>query len=214
MEGLDAIDPGFIREKLADQHPQVRIAAIRASETLYKRGEKSLVQDIQALTKDPDPNVVIQVLMTAHLLQWPGATDLIDSTIAANSSRRREGNRREVDSSSRRVRVNQFTEDERKLLRHGEGIYKELCFACHGPDGRGMPVQGGLPGAKMAPSLAGSKTVNGYHDGMIDVVLKGLTGPLNGKDYAAQMVPMESNDNEWIAAVTSYIRTSFGNRAP
>jgi hypothetical protein len=43
--------------------------------------------------------------------------------------------------------------------------------------------------------------------------LKGLAGPVNGKAYDAQMVPMESNNDQWIAAVASYIRNSFGNKA-
>ena len=42
LEGLDALTPALIREKLKDEHPQVRIAAIRASETLFKQGDSSL----------------------------------------------------------------------------------------------------------------------------------------------------------------------------
>ncbi len=48
---------------------------------------------------------------------------------------------------------------------------------------------------------------------MINVLLKGLTGPVNGKDYVALMVPMESNDDAWFASVASYVRTSFGNQS-
>jgi hypothetical protein len=76
-----------------------------------------------------------------------------------------------------------------------------------------MPLQGGKPGATMAPALAGSRTVTGSHEGMVRVVLKGLTGPVDGKSYDAQMVSMESNDDGWIAAVASYVRNSFGNES-
>src|SRR5262249_24818575 len=129
-----------------------------------------------------------------------------------------------ADSSSRGVReigtqllqpkssfAKDFTPSEVKLLERGEGVYRELCFACHGSDGKGMPVQGGKLDAIMAPSLAGSKTVTGNRDGILNVVLKGLTGPVNGRTYEAQMVPMESNDDAWVAAITSYVRNSFGN---
>ncbi len=92
-------------------------------------------------------------------------------------------------------------------------IYKELCFSCHGTTGKGMPLQGGQPGATMAPPLGGSPTVTGLSEGVINVVLKGLTGPVNGNNYTALMVPMESNDDAWIAAITSYVRNSFGNIA-
>jgi hypothetical protein len=55
--------------------------------------------------------------------------------------------------------------------------------------------------------------VTGLSDSIIHVMLKGLSGPVNEKTYDAQMVPMESNDDEWIAAVSSYVRNSFGNNA-
>ncbi len=35
---------------------------------------------------------------------------------------------------------------------------------------------------------------------------------MNGKNYEAQMVPMNSNSDEWIAAAASYVRNNFGNR--
>jgi hypothetical protein len=76
-----------------------------------------------------------------------------------------------------------------------------------------MPLQGAKPGATIAPPLGGSQTATSYRDGIISVVLKGLTGPVNGNSYSALMVPMESNGDEWVAAVASYIRNSFGNHA-
>ena len=47
---------------MKDADPQIRIQAIRASETLYKAtpGDKTFAADYRAMTKDADPNVVIQ----------------------------------------------------------------------------------------------------------------------------------------------------------
>jgi len=212
LEGLDALTPDLIRAALKDAHPQGRIAAIRASETLYQRGERTLVPDITALASDPDPSVVLQVMMTAKRMKWPDATDFISANAATNSSAavREIGYQliRPVGQFSR-----EFTAVERRRLQRGETIFKELCFSCHGPDGNGMPLAGAKPGVTMAPPLVGSKTVDGNRDGMIQVLLKGLQGPVNGKTYDALMVPMESNDDEWIAAVTSFVRTRFGNHA-
>jgi mono/diheme cytochrome c family protein len=109
--------------------------------------------------------------------------------------------------------MQELTAEEKKRLVQGETIYNQLCFACHGQDGKGTPLQGGKPGETMAPPLRGSQTATGYRDGIIDVVLKGLNGPIRGKNYTAQMVPMESNDDAWLAAVTSFIRTHLGNHA-
>jgi mono/diheme cytochrome c family protein len=103
-----------------------------------------------------------------------------------------------------------FSKDEIAVLKKGEAIYKELCFACHGFDGKGMPMQG-KPGVTMAPPFVGSKTVSGHRNGPVLALLHGLAGPVNGKTYEAQMVSMAGNNDEWIASVASYIRNSFGN---
>ena len=84
LEGLDSIDPPLIRERMKDKDAKVRAAAIRVSETLYKAGDHSLVPDIEALAKDPDPNVVLQALVTANLYKWPGWDKLVISTVKEN----------------------------------------------------------------------------------------------------------------------------------
>ncbi|MDB6019269.1 MAG: coagulation factor 5/8 type domain protein [Pedosphaera sp.] len=213
LEGLNLVDPALLREKLKDRNPQVRIAAIRISESFYKQGDKTLVHDVLALLKDRDPNVVIQVLLTANLLKWPDTTKTIRISMAANPSRGvKEIGRQLLEPPVTFTR--KFTPAEKAFLTRGETSFKELCFACHGPDGKGRPVEGAKEGVTLAPPLAGSKIVNGYRDGIISVVLKGLNGPVNDKKYDTQMVPMESNSDDWIAAVTSYVRNSFGNSAP
>lgn len=211
LEGLDALDPALVREKLKDPAGEVRVAAIRVSETLYKHGDKAIAPDVSAMAADADPNVVIQVLMTANLLKWPNAENFILSVMNSNLSEGVQEFGRQLLGHAVRTR-NDFSADQRRVYERGEVIYKELCFACHGTTGEGMPLQGGKPGETIAPPLAGSSLVNGVSEGMINVVLKGLTGPVNGKRYAALMLPMESNNDEWLAAVISYVRNSFGNQ--
>ena len=63
----------------------------------------------------------------------------------------------------------------------------------------------------MAPPLAGSPRVNGHRDYVVKAILHGLTGPVDNKTYADVMIPMGVNNDEWIAAVSSYVRRSFGN---
>jgi hypothetical protein len=63
----------------------------------------------------------------------------------------------------------------------------------------------------MAPRLAGSPRVNGHRDYVINAVLHGLAGPVDDKNYTDVMVPMSTNPDDWVAAVASYVRTSFGN---
>ena len=64
----------------------------------------------------------------------------------------------------------------------------------------------------IAPPLGNAATVRGHRDGIVRVLLNGMSGPIGGKTYDAQMLPMAMNDDAWIAAVTSYVRNSFGNK--
>lgn len=210
LEGLDALDPVLVRQKFHDTNAEVRAAAIRVSESLYKQGDKSLVPDVTALAADRDPNVVIQAMMTANYLKWPGSDKFLLTIMSTNLSAGVQEFGRQMLGRAVRTRTD-FTAKERQLYEQGERIYSELCFACHGALGQGAPLQGGPPGVTIAPPLADCAVVNGVADGLIDVVLKGINGPVSGKSYAALMVPMESNDNDWIAAVASYVRNSFGN---
>jgi mono/diheme cytochrome c family protein len=115
----------------------------------------------------------------------------------------------------------QFTPDEQTAMRRGGAIYRELCFTCHGPDGKGAPVPA-MPGAAtpppgdppmMGPPIAGSARVQGHPDYVIYVLLHGLIGPLEDKTYLSIMAPMGANADEWIAAAASFVRNGFGNVA-
>jgi mono/diheme cytochrome c family protein len=104
-----------------------------------------------------------------------------------------------------------YTAAEQSAIDRGGQIYRELCFACHGEDGFGAPRPGDTSGVTMAPRLAGSPRVNGHRDYVIKAVLHGVTGPLDGRTYTDVMIPMGENPDDWVAAVSSYVRTSFGN---
>jgi mono/diheme cytochrome c family protein len=104
-----------------------------------------------------------------------------------------------------------FTTEEQSSLDRGGSIYTEVCYACHGSDGRGTPTPGAAVGNTLAPSLAGSSRVNGHRDYAIKAVVHGLAGPLDGRTYPQVMVAMGTNKDQWIADVVSYVRNSFGN---
>ena len=44
-----------------------------------------------------------------------------------------------------------------------------------------------------------------------EIILKGMTGPIDGITYGGVMAPMEAYDDEWIASVMTYVRRSWGN---
>ncbi len=99
------------------------------------------------------------------------------------------------------------------FLAKGKEIYYDeaSCATCHQPDGKGL-LQSGFP------PLAASEWVVGDVERLVKIVLKGVVGPMSiaGKRYEGS-VPMMAYEkmltDEEIAAVISFVRTSFGNRA-
>ena len=85
------------------------------------------------------------------------------------------------------------------LVARGEKVYAANCVACHQANGSGLA-------AMKAPALVGSKIVTGPKAGHIDIVLNGKAGT------AMQAFGKQLSDTE-IAAVLSYERNSWGNKA-
>ena len=65
-----------------------------------------------------------------------------------------------------------LTPDEEKRLQQGSDVFGAVCFACHGTDGMGAPMDGAPPGTMMAPPLAGSPRVQAHRDYVIKVLLQ------------------------------------------
>jgi mono/diheme cytochrome c family protein len=215
LEGLGALDATLTRELMKDPSPRLRVQAIRASETLYKAGQRALDADYRALAKDADADVAIQAMLTMNFLKVPDAAEAIKGTQASNSAR---GVKSVGDflltppAAGRGGRGGPaLSAEQQQQMTEGAEAYNTLCSSCHGADARGVPVAGATDGSLMAPSLAGSPRVNGHRDYVVKTLLKGLTGPLAGASYSNVMVPMGTNTDAWIASVSSYVRTSFGN---
>ena len=90
----------------------------------------------------------------------------------------------------------------------GKAIYESKCASCHQVTGQGL--------AGAFPPLAGNNDVTGDPNKAISAIVKGLNGPLtvNGKTYNGVMPPWKGQlSNTEIAAVLTYVRTSWGNKA-
>ena len=226
LEGLGVMDAALVRALMKDGDPQIRIQAIRASETLYKGGDRSFATDYRALAEDRVNDVVIQVLLTVNHLKVADTPALVTKTLAANKTKGVQI----VGAAILDPTTNQYvgrgaaanvgggpaplTTEEQAIMARGQTIYSETCFACHGDDGRGAVLPGAAPGVTRAPSLVGSSRVLGHRDYITHALLAGMTGPIDGQKYDETMIPMGANPDEWIAAVGSYVRNSWGNRAP
>jgi mono/diheme cytochrome c family protein/glucose/arabinose dehydrogenase len=213
LEGLGALDAAVVREQMQSRDAQMRIQAIRASESLYKAGDRSFSADWTRLSADPDTDVTIQALLTASLFKPSGFAATVKAAQARNASRGVQEIGRQLLQpaptlvfSGRGGRGGMAPAVE-ATLQKGATIYKELCATCHGADGRGTAIEG--TGALMAPPLVGSNRVLGHRDYVIKTLLHGLTGPIDGRNYGV-MVPMGANNDEWVASIASYIRSGFG----
>ncbi len=90
----------------------------------------------------------------------------------------------------------------------GAKVFDTNCSSCHGANGQGMP------GA--FPPLAKNPTVVGDPTKVIHIVKYGLTGAITveGHAFNGQMPAWSSNlSNADIAAVLTYVRSSWGNKA-
>jgi mono/diheme cytochrome c family protein/glucose/arabinose dehydrogenase len=214
LEGLGALKPALVRQLMEDSEPRMRIQAIRASETLYKAGDRSFGADYARMAGDPNVDVVIQALLTMNRWKAPEAPATTKATMESNPARGVQLvgttmlNAAATATATARGRA-ALTPEQQALLDRGGQIYNELCFACHGADAMGTPKP--ELATTMAPALAGSPRVNGHRDYITKVVLHGLMGPVDGKNYTDMMVAMGTFNDEWVAAVGSYVRNNFGN---
>lgn len=213
LEGLGALEMKLVKQLINDANPNIRIQAIRASETLYKFGVKDLEEVYKGLVKDSDPRVVIQALQTVHLLKVEGAEEIISSTMQSNQAKGVQlVGKQMLDKieEGKTLAASTYSETELELFTQGKGIFDSFCSTCHGVKGLGTPVGG--PGSELiAPGFSGSPRIQGHPEYAVKTLLHGLTGSIEGKDYEGVMIAMDSNDDQWIAAVVSYIRNEFGN---
>ena len=218
LEGLGALDSVLLRQLMEDREPRMRIQAIRASETLYKAGDRSLGADYERMTEDPDVDVAIQAMLTMNRWNVANAATAIKAAMDRNPLRGVQVvanailNPPATGGGRGGGRGGAAVDPEHTArLDRGAQIYNEVCAACHGADALGTPKP--ELGTTMAPALAGSPRVAGHRDYIVKAILHGVTGPIDGRTYTDVMIPMGTNDDEWVAAVASYVRANFGNRA-
>ncbi len=221
LEGLAAIDVKLLARGLQDPDGRVRAAAMRISEPFLKI-DRSLDAAINRLTRDVDPDVAIQVLLSTSYADHPEAAAIAkyiqeahgDNLAVSKIADQLRANREAILAERRKI---EELRRRNKLLAEsvvrGKQIYTTLCDKCHGSDGKGAPSPDNK-GLKLAPPLAGSTRVRGHRDRLTRILLHGLMGPVDEKTYAgALMLPMGANDDQWIADVATYVRNSWGNRS-
>ncbi len=94
-------------------------------------------------------------------------------------------------------------------MQAGQAVYAKLCIACHEADGSGAPrIYPPLPANALLQSINPSSTLRIILDGAHTVTTPRAPNTGEMPAYARQL------SDEQVAAVTNYIRNSWGNAAP
>ena len=98
------------------------------------------------------------------------------------------------------------TLDIKTQIAAGEVLFKGTCSVCHQPNGQGLP--------NVFPPLAKSDFLMQDKRRAIEIVLKGLTGPVtvNKQTYNSVMPPMSQLRDDEVANILTFVRNSWGNQ--
>lgn len=209
LEGLESLSKDLILEKLKDEDSRVQVIAIRLSDPLLKSGDTSVFPILDELSKGNDIEVLNQLALSLRYSKDKKATEILNSigekyieneiiTHSVTESLKKDDSKR----AQLQERFSSRSIGDRKRILNGYDIYNQLCITCHGA---------GLEGAKtddgtfIAPKLMGSPRVKGDKQTLSKILLNGLIGPIEGKDYGI-MLPLKDNGDNYIADVLSYVR--------
>jgi mono/diheme cytochrome c family protein len=89
----------------------------------------------------------------------------------------------------------------------GKAVFAAQCAACHQATGKGLPG--------VFPPLDGSEWVQGDARTVANILLHGITGKITvaGADYSGAMPSFQQLGDAELAAVASYIRSEWSNKA-
>ncbi len=219
--GLNKVDQKLLRQLLKAKDFHARAAAVRV---LRYTGHQ--VPDQASLlleaAKDVHGRVRLEAIVAASWLSKEKGLPIVNEAgkkpidewmVHAHTTALAHLNGQEVKVKKEEAVKTDFKGPERELFLKGQAIYSRdgYCATCHQTDGKGLTASG-------FPPLTSTKWVVGNEERLIKLVLKGLYGPIkvNGKEYPGQ-VPMTPfggmlKDDE-VAAVLTYVRNSFGNKA-
>ncbi len=219
--GHDAIDEELLHQLLKSDDHRVRAAAVRGV-----RYNTHQVEDYAELlttaAADNHGRVRMEAITAASWLGESEGLAILDVAEKAGLDDWIEGSMKHARAALTNtpvVKPKEVTKiprwlkgkDDKELFLLGKEVYHRdaHCVTCHQADAKGLPDAG-------FPPISRTKWVNGDADRLILLTLKGLVGEIevSGKKYMGAMTPFEGLlDDKEVAAVLTYVRNSFGNKA-
>lgn len=218
--GANKVDEALLGQLLQSQDYRVRAAAVHV---LKYNGHQisNQFELLNRMAKDENSRVRMEVLTAASWFERDKALMIfetlkekpIDDWLKIPFERAIAHAKGENLKEKEEVVRTHLEGKERDLFVKGKELYERegYCITCHQKNGQGLAASG-------YPPLRQSKWVYENEDRLIKLTLKGIYGPMEvqNRQYDGQ-VPMTPfgglmNDEE-IAAVLTYARNTFGNRA-
>jgi len=219
--GLNHVDQQLLKQMLNAKDYRARAAAVHV---LRYTGHQVADQTdlLMQAARDEHGRVRLEAIVAASWLEKDkglpivieaGKKPLDEWMVHAHETALAHLNGKSVKEEKGKIVKTDLKGVDRDLFIKGSAIFARdgFCITCHQPDGKGLESSG-------FPPLKGTKWALGNEERLIKLTLNGLHGPLEvlGKKYPGQ-VPMTPfggmlNDEE-IAAVLTYVRNSFGNKA-
>ena len=220
--GLHEVDAKLIAQLMEAKDFRARASAVRVLRYMRHKVENADEFLVKAAS-DPNERVRLEAVLAASWMEpevgmqvMSKAANFEMGEIMAKSYQTAIAhlNNERLVSGKKDSIMTDLTGADRDLYIQGKALYEKdgFCITCHQADGKGLLVSG-------FPPLSGTKWVQGNEERLIKLSLKGIYGPIvvKGKEYPGHvpMTPYEGlmNDEE-LAAVLTYIRNSFGNKAP
>ena len=220
--GLNQVDQSLLRELLNAKDYRVRAAAVRV---LRYNGHRVTDQSelLSKAASDENGRVRLEAIVAASWLDPSKGLAVLNEAkkfpldewmIYAYQTAEAHLNGKSIEEKNEETIVTDLKGTERELFTKGKAIYAKegYCATCHQQGGEGLSASG-------FPPLSNTNWVKGNEDRLIKLALKGLQGPIEvqGRTYPGQvpMTPFEGllNDED-VASVLTYVRNSFGNKAP
>ncbi|PIB38844.1 PVC-type heme-binding CxxCH protein [Maribacter sp. 4G9] len=219
--GLNKVNKKLLEELLQSQDHRVRAASMRVLRYMGHQLENSQ-ELLKIAAADSHGRVRLEAITAASWLPEKEGMEILEVARQHPLDRWMEDSFKFAETRLTGNFLNKDEEenlittlegDDLKVFAQGKKIYETegYCITCHQESGTGLQQAG-------YPTLVNQEWVTGDEERLIKLVLHGLYGPMDvmGNHYEGQvpMMPFKGllNDEE-VAAVLTYVRNAFGNKA-